>query len=214
MARSTAWRLVLLFVGLEFVIGPRLTLFSWLHIAQPPAWVRIPALLILALVLLTTVARARLSDVGLRRWRDWPRSQHIGVAVLFVVTNAVFCLVFAARLRMVVTGPSFSTHLWTVLLPYFVWGFYQELVYRGILQTALAQYMKQALAIVVSTVLFTFGPLHWYYVAHPATALMSFAATFCTGLAFAVVFALSKNLWLVGMLHGLGNVYTDGIWAP
>lgn len=214
MRNGVALRLVLLYVGLEFVIGPRLSLLGWLHIAQPPTWVRIPALSILALMLVVMVAGARLSDVGLRKWREWPRSQKLGFLLLVVVTNAIFCLVFASRLRIVAADPLLSTHVWTVIFPYFIWGFYQELVYRGILQTALTQRVKQGLAILVSNLLFTFGPLHYYYWTHPSTALASFAITFCTGLVFAVVFALSKNLWLVGILHGLGNVYTDAIWAP
>lgn len=139
--------------------------------------------------------------------------QKIGFVVLFVAANAVFFVVFLARLRVVAADPAFATHLWTIVLPYLLWGFYQELVYRGILQTALARLLKQPAALLVSNALFTFGPLHYYYWAHPATALANFSIVFVTGLVFAVAFALSKNLWLVGMLHGVGNLYTDAIWA-
>ena len=43
---------------------------------------------------------------------------------------------------------------------------------------------------------------------HLATPL--FAAIFATGLFFAVLFQRSGNLWMVGIIHGIGNSYIDG----
>ena len=42
-------RLLLIFFALEGVIGPRLSLFSWIHLPLPPVWLRVPILLALAL---------------------------------------------------------------------------------------------------------------------------------------------------------------------
>jgi membrane protease YdiL (CAAX protease family) len=62
----------------------------------------------------------------------------------------------------------FATHtlllkrVLTVFLPYLLWGFYQEVMYRGILQTELVRRWGPLWGILVSNSLFTFGPLHFY----------------------------------------------------
>jgi membrane protease YdiL (CAAX protease family) len=38
-----------------------------------------------------------------------------------------------------------------------------------------------------------------------------FAGIFTIGLFFSVLFWRSGNLWLVGILHGLGDAYMDGL---
>ena len=139
-------RLLLIFFALEGVIGPRLSLFSWIHLPLPPVWLRVPI-------------------------------------------------------------------LWTVFLPYLLWGFYQEVVYRGILQTELVRRWGSLLGILVSNLLFTFGPLHFYHFwgRVPWLALPVFTGIFLTGLFFGVLFRRSGNLAIVCVLHGLGNCYIDGL---
>ena len=64
-------RLLLVFVLLEGVIGPRLSLLSFLRLPLPPFWIRISILLGFAVLLIRFVANVKLSEVGLYRWRDW-----------------------------------------------------------------------------------------------------------------------------------------------
>lgn len=64
--------------------------------------------------------------------------------------------------------------------------------------------------ILVSNVLFTFGPLHFYHFSRAAASIPTFAAIFVTGLFFATLFERSGNLWMVGALHGIGNAYIEG----
>ena len=94
-----------------------------------------------------------------------------------------------------------------------LWGFYQELVYRGILQTELVRRWGVLAGILVSNLLFTFGPLHFYHFSTsvPGQAFPLFVGIFSIGLFFGVVFWRSSNLVVVGVLHGLGNCYMDGL---
>lgn len=95
-----------------------------------------------------------------------------------------------------------------------IWGFYQEYVYRGLLQTELVRRWGGARGILVSNLLFTFGPLHayhfWSAAGNPAH-LWIFVAIFAIGLYFGVLFHRSRNLWMIGLLHGVGDFFMDGL---
>ena len=69
--------------------------------------------------------------------------------------------------------------------------------------------------ILVVNTLFTFGPLHFYHFSEgePGQVWPMFAGIYLIGLFFSVLFWRSENLWIVGVLHGLGNCYIDGL-AP
>ena len=93
----------------------------------------------------------------------------------------------------------------------FLWGFYQEVMYRGVLQTELVRRLGSWPGILAANVLFTFGPLHFYHFYEPAPAFPMFAGIFAIGLFFAVLFLRSGNLWMVGIFHGLGDSYVVGL---
>ncbi len=203
-------RLLLIFFALEGVIGPRLSLFSWLQLPLPPVWLRVPILLGLALVLVRFVAGLKLSEIGLYRWREWSATEKSYFVQVILIANVVFSVLFADRLRIILAEPFLLGRVWTVFLPYFLWGFYQEVVYRGILQTELVRRWGPLRGILVSNSLYTFGPLHFYHFSHTSPALPMFAAIFAIGLFFAVLFRRSGNLWMVAIFHGIGNLYIEG----
>jgi membrane protease YdiL (CAAX protease family) len=198
-------RLLLIFLVLEGVIGPRLSLFSWLKLPLPPVWLRVPILLGLALVSVRFVARLKLSEIGLYRWGEWSATEKSYFVQVFLIANVVFSVLFAARLRVMLAEPFLLRRVWTVFLPYLLWGFYQEVVYRGILQTELVRRWGPLWGILVSNSLYTFGPLHFYHFSLPM-----FAGIFAIGLFFAVLFWRSGNLWMVAIFHGIGNSYIEG----
>jgi len=207
-------RLLLIFILLEGVLGPRLWLFGLGGLPVPPAWLRVPALLVLAMVLVRFFAGVKLAQIGLYRWRNWNVTEKSYLIQVVVVANVVFGLLFASRLRMIGANPG----LWwrpaaIAVVINFVWGFHQELVYRGILQTELVRRWGSVAGILVSNLLFTFGPLHFYHFASraPGQALPMFAGIFVIGLFFGVVFRRSGNLAIVCILHGLGNCYIEGL---
>jgi len=207
---STGRRLLLIFVILEGVIGPRLSLLNWLHVTVPAPWVRIPLLLVLALVLVRYFAGLEFSQIGLVRWRHWTAIEKSYFVQVVVIANTVFILILSDQLHSAITEPGFAVRLVTDILPYLIWGFYQELVYRGILQTELVRRWGAVRGILASNVLFTFGPLHFYHFSRSAASIPTFVGIFVTGLFFAILFERSRNLWMVGVFHGMGNAYIDG----
>jgi hypothetical protein len=136
---STGRRLLLIFVVLEAVIGPRLALFRWLHITVPPAWVRIPSLLILALILVRFVARLELSQIGLAKWSKWSAIEKSYFVQVLLIANVVFIVMLPDHLRSAITEPAALKRLCAVAL-----------------------------------------------------------------------FERSGNLWMAGVLHGVGNAYMNG----
>jgi len=90
----------------------------------------------------------------------------------------------------------------------------QELLYRAILQTELVRRWGALRGILVANVIFTFGPLHMYHFGLARANyghLWIFAAIFGIGLYFAAVYERSRNLWMVGLLHGLGDWFLVGL---
>ena len=207
---ATGRRLLLIFLILEGVVGPRLSLLRWMHLPAPADWVRIPLLLALALVLVRYVAGMRPSEIGLTGWSRWSAIEKSYFIQVVVIANAVFVVILFDRLRSMMAEPGFAARVGTVMIPYLLWGFYQELMYRGILQTELVRRWGAVRGILVSNIVFTFGPLHFYHFARGLASIPMFAAIFVTGLFFATVFERSGNLWMVGTFHGIGNVYIDG----
>ncbi len=210
---SSGLRLLLIFFLLEVVIGPRLSLFSLLGLPLPPSWLVIPILLAIALLLIGSFARLKLSHIGLYPWRDWTTIEKSYFIQVFLLANLIFTLLFAKRLQSVLAESSTWGSASLVLLTYFVWGFYQEVVYRGILQTELVRRWGSVPGILVSNILYTFGPLHFYHFFDGplAETIPMFASIFAIGLFFAVIFRRSGNLGMVGIFHGLGDLYITGL---
>ena len=203
-------RLLLIFLVLEGVIGPRLSLFSCLQLPLPPVWLRVPILLGLALLLVRFVAGLKLSEIGLYRWGEWSATEKSYFLQVVLIANVIFSVLFADRLRIILAEPFLLRRVGTVFLPYLLWGFYQEVMYRGILQTELVRRWGPPWGILVSNSLYAFGPLHFYHFFHTSPALPMFAGIFAIGLFFAVVFWRSGNLWMVAIFHGIGNSYIEG----
>jgi hypothetical protein len=98
-------RLLLIFFALEGVIGPRLSLFSWLRLPLPPVWLRVPILLGLALLLVRFVAGLKLSEIGLYRWREWSATVKSYFVQVFLIANVIFSVLFMDRLLIVLAEP-------------------------------------------------------------------------------------------------------------
>lgn len=182
-------RLLLVFVLLEGVLGPRAHLLDLLGVPAPAAWLRVPALLVLALALVRFAVGVRFAQIGLRRWREWTLAEKSYFVQVLVVANLAFALLFPHELGV------------TCLL----WGLYQELVYRGILQTELVRRWGAIAGVLAANLLYTFGPLHAYHFS--TSSPWMFAAVFAIGLFFGALFQRSRNLALVGAFHGVGDCY-------
>ena len=205
-----AWSGMLLLaiaLGLEVV---RLIAVALLHGAVP-LLILTPLFVACALLLVRFVAGLELRQIGLYPWREWTPVERSYFIQLLVLANIVFPLVFLSQLRLILAQPGASSIIWNGFVPYLFFGFYQEVVYRGMMQSELARRWSPFAGILVANILYTFGPLHWnYFSARSAVAVPMFAAIFAIGLFFGVLFRRSGNLWMVGVIHGIGNAYIVG----
>jgi membrane protease YdiL (CAAX protease family) len=198
---SAGLRLLMTAVGLEVV---RLGFLQWFYPAVPLV-VLIPIFLGVALLAIPLVARVRFSQLGFRPWREWSLTEKSYFLQVLVIANVVFPLVFAARLKAMLSQPNALSIIASVFVPYLFYGFYQEVVYRGMLQSELVRRWGALAGIVVANILYTFGPLHWNHFT-PMNVPM-FASIFAIGLFFGILFHRSGNLWIVAVIHGIGNAY-------
>jgi membrane protease YdiL (CAAX protease family) len=167
--------------------------------------------LVCALFLVRVVAGLRFRQIGLYPWREWTPVEKSYFIQLLVLANVVFPFFFASRLRLIWAQPAALAILWNGFVPYLFFGFYQEVVYRGMVQSELVRRWGAFAGILVANVLYTFGPLHWnYFWSRSAVAVPMFAAIFAIGLFFGVLFRRSGNLWIVAVIHGIGNAYIVG----
>jgi membrane protease YdiL (CAAX protease family) len=156
-----------------------------------------------------------LSQIGFRRWREWSRIERSYFLQVVVIANLVFPLVFAAPLRNRIVESGAAATLSGLFFPYLVFGFYQEVVYRGMVQLELGRRWGGLAGILVANVLYTFGPLHGIYHASPLDlAGPMFVSVFLIGLLFGFVFHRSGNLWIVAVFHAIGNAYILASLAP
>jgi membrane protease YdiL (CAAX protease family) len=194
-----------------FVEVVRLAAASWLP-PGTPLWVLLPGLLGLGLLAVPVVAGVQLSQLGFRPWRDWTATEKSYFVQLVAIANVVFPIVLAAPIRNRLAQAGVAWSLWSVFVPYLFFGFYQELVYRGMVQLELVRRWGTLIGILVANVLYTFGPLHWYYFGSRASlAMPMFASIFAIGLFFGVLFKRSGNLWIVAVCHAIGNAYI--VWS-
>lgn len=197
-------RLLLAALLIEVV---RLAAVRWLS-PGAPLWLLLSILLGLGLLLVPVLAGLTLSGLGFRPWRDWTSVEKSYFLQVLVIANIVFPIVLATPIRGRIAQFGLSWCLSNVLVPYLLFGFYQELVYRGMVQSELVRRWGALAGVLLANVLYTFGPLHWNYFSSRASfAVPMFAGIFAIGLFFGVLYKRSRNLWIVAVFHAIGNAY-------
>jgi uncharacterized protein len=184
----------------------RLVARSWI---ESPLGLWLLFLLLLALALLSVrAAGLTWSQIGLRRWREWTTTERSYFVQVVILANIIFPVALAMPLQNRLARQGLGWALALSFLPYLLYGFYQEIVYRGMIQNELVRRYGAVTGVVMANALYTFGPLHSYYFAAPVSlALPMFAAIFAIGLLFGVVYRRSGNLWIVAVMHAIGNAY-------
>src|SRR2546423_25185 len=204
-------RLLVVAVVLEAV---RLGVVRWFY-PKVPLLILLPLLLGCALLAVRFGAGLRLSQIRFKPWRQWNAIEKSYFVQVLIIANIVFPLIFANPLRRIFAQPNSLEVVATVFVPYLFFGFYQEVVYRGMLQSELVRRCGAVAGILAANILYTFGPLHSYYFASRSSlALPMFAGIFAIGLFFGILFRRSGNLWIVAVLHGIGNAYIVGSIGP
>jgi membrane protease YdiL (CAAX protease family) len=207
-------RLLILFFFMEGILGPRLTVATWLKIPIPDVTIRIPAMLLVTLILIRSFVGIKFSQIGLSPWKYWSATERWYFFQTLILVNGIFAMMLLPKLKIVFAEPALWSTAANVFLVHLLWGFYQELIYRGILQTECVRRWGASAGICVSNILFTLGPLHFYHLngigTNPSHAWI-FAAVFAVGLFFGFLFHRSANLWIVGVFHGIGDWYITGL---
>jgi uncharacterized protein len=210
-------RLLVVFLFLEGIVRPLLAGGARrLSIAERDWWALMEMSLLTALVcwLVISFASVQLSQLGLYSWFRWSKTEKFYLLQIVPIAIVVFSFFVSASLKGLWARPNLWTIGLFIFVPKMIWGFYQEFLYRGMLQTELVRRCGTRTGILVSNLIFTFGPLHAYHFraarVNPSH-LWIFAATFAIGLFFALIFRRSGNLWIVGIMHGLGDWFIDGL---
>ena len=210
-------RLLLVFLFSEVIVRPLFAAGArWLTIADRNWWplIKVSFLTVLVCGLVVYFAGVRLSQLGLYSWLRWSKTEKFYFLQILPVSIIVFSFFTSASLKALWARPN----LWAIGLVIFaqqmIWGFYQELLYRGLLQTELVRRWGSLTGILVSNLVFTFGPLHAYHflaAQKNPSHLWIFAAIFSIGLLLAILYKRSGNLWIIGFMHGLGDWFLDGL---
>ena len=202
------WRLFVAAVVLETV---RLVAVRWLSPVVPP-WLLLPFLLALSLAIIPAVTRVSLTQLGLRAWREWSATERSYFVQVVIIANVVFLAALAGRIATRMQQPGFALGVWNEFVPCLAFGFYQELVYRGLIQVEAERRWGPVVGVVLANLVFTFGPLHSNYFSSPASAAVPmFASIFAIGLFFGVVYQRSRNLGMIAVFHAIGNAYM--VWG-
>jgi membrane protease YdiL (CAAX protease family) len=176
----------------------RVSVIHWVGPDVPLFLLTLP-LLGIALLAVPTLTDVPLIQLGLRPWHAWSsiEKSYFLQVMLGAALLVLFLLAASADpLRQIAGG----------FVPYLFFGFYQELVYRGLIQRQLVRGWGAPIGIFAANLLYTFGPLHASYFAVAASlAIPMFASIFLIGLFFGVLYWRSGNLWIVGCFHAIGN---------
>jgi uncharacterized protein len=209
--------LLLVFLVLEGILRPLLDASArWLSFNGRDWWplLQLSFLTALACWLVARLIGVPLSQLGLYRWLRWSRTEKLYLVQVVPIAIAVFSFFISSELKALWARPHLAKIGLFVFIPKMIWGFYQEFLYRGVLQTELVRRWGRFRGILASNLVFTFGLLHAYHfflaAKHPAH-LWIFAGIFSIGLFFALIFQRSGNLWIVGIMHGLGDWFIDGL---
>ena len=135
-------KLLLLFVMLEFLVRPLLVAgVRWLTLAERNWWTlaQVTILVILGCWLVTKFAGVRLSQLGLYPWKSWSKTEKFYFLQAIPIAIIVFSFSFSESLRGLWAHSDLGQIGLFIFLPRMMWGFYQEFVYRGILQTELVR---------------------------------------------------------------------------
>lgn len=215
-ARTGLWFLWI-FLLMEAAVRPLLAASArGLSFAERPWWPLVQVTLALAVgcLLVIRFAGLGLSRLGLRPWSEWSRTEQFYSLQTIPLAILVFSCFRSASLKALWMRTDLGEVALFIFVPQMLWGSYQELLYRGILQTELVRRWGTLRGILASNLVFTFGPLHAYHVSaarENPTHWWIFAAIFGIGLLFAILFRRSGNLALVGIMHGLGDWFIDGL---
>src|SRR6267378_1389002 len=131
-------RLLLVFFFLEAIVRPLLAAGTrWLQISENKWWPLMQMGILTALVcwLVISFASVRLSQLGLYSWLHWSRTERFYFLQIVPIAIFVFSFFVSPELRVLWARPDLWVTGLFIFVQQMIWGFYQEFLYRGVLQT-------------------------------------------------------------------------------
>ncbi len=175
--------------------------FEWSNTAS------ILSMLVLFILVMKFILDFKFRTLGLNSWKQWPLVQKLYFLQVVPIAIVVFSLLFKNHLENLIESYNgVSGFIFFSMIPGIIWGIIQEFVYRGMLQNELVRRFGAFSGIMVSNLIFTFGPLHFYYFNIGSTSpiqWMMFLSIFGIGFLFGVLYHRSGNLWIPAIFHGL-----------
>ena len=211
------FKMLLVFIFVEIILRQAIFFSSkWFEITGKYWWVaaNVVFLTILTYFLVKNFVKIKISQIGLQNWENWSKTEKLYFLQIIPITIIVFSYFTFPQLKVLFARPNLLTICFFNCLPQIIWGFYQEFLYRGILQTELVRRFQNWKGILISNLIFTFGPLHYYHfhlAAKNPAHLWLFVGIFSIGLFFGIIFKRSNNLWIIGIMHGLGDLFLNGL---
>jgi hypothetical protein len=154
-------RLLLVFVFLEGIIRPlflfcsrrlNIVVYNWRSI------VNMTIIIFLFYFLIRILTKIKASQLGLYSWKQWSKTGKLYLLQIIPITIIIFSFFNSASLKVLWSRPDLFKIILLTLLPQMIWGFYQELLYRRILQTELVRRWGAAKGILASNFIFTLVP--------------------------------------------------------
>ncbi len=141
-----------------------------------------------------------------RPFRAWTRREVLYLVQVVPVACVAFFFVFSERIHELILQEGLVGFLVFNVVFGMLWGIYQEVTFRGLLQSATVTKFGPIVGILIANVAFTFGPLHFSHypglVDDPSKAWI-FLPIFLIGLGFAAIYHRSGNIWIPAIFHGL-----------
>jgi len=197
------------FSFLAFAIIPFARLLVVILELDTFVWSNLFIVAIVATVLFLTIKyflSSSFGKLGFKPWRTWTLAEKNYLYSAVPLFSAVFTLMFWAYLSDLFRKYGLVEFVLFSVVTGLVWGFTQEVIFRGMLQTEFDRRFGPWVGVLSANFIFTFGPLHFNYYNFGADANIQwgmFGVIFAIGLLFGVLYQRSGNLWLPAIFHGM-----------
>ena len=194
------------------VTGAFSPLVDWMNQAFLPIALQIlmEIIMIAAALLTWKILRRKWADMGLQRFRAlFPRDGVAGMALGVAFCTTIFVILLLSGSAVVTGGPLLPSPAWLWWILVFVLvGIGEEVMYRGLVMSALRQTNNVLLILVVPSV--AFGLIH---LNNPGLTYLSILNIILFGIAFSWMYYRSGNLWMCIGYHITWNIFQSFVYG-
>lgn len=210
LEREVYGKLIITFLLIQFLFIPGIQQLSIILSLSEFIWGNLLVVLLMFSVFFLLIRLLLSSDfliLRLHPWKDWPIVQKLYLIQVAPIALVIFIVLFNKHIKDLLAGyGNISTLILFSAIPGLLWGMLQEFVYRGLLQNVLVGKFNVIVGILISNLLFTFGPLHFNYFnmgTDNSVEWSMFGSILLIGLLFGIIYQRSGNLWIPAILHGV-----------